>query len=146
VQLLDVLGCGGRHLINRASLALDVVSRNWVAFDLVAVLVFVVIGRSVHDHGVDAAGIGSTVWPFAIGVLVGWLVVALLDRTGATLVDGALVVIVTVGVGMPLRFIAGQGVVVAFVFVALGFIGLFMLGGRAAFAALQHVRSKRSSL
>jgi hypothetical protein len=124
---------------------LGVVSRNWVAFDLVAVLAFVVIGRSAHDHGVNVAGIGSTVWPFAIGALVGWLVIALLDRTGATLVDGAVVVIATVGVGMPLRFLAGQGVGLAFVFVALGFIGLFMLGGRAAFAALQLVRSKRSS-
>ena len=90
----------------------------------------------------DVAGIGSTAWPFAVGVLVGWLVVALLGRSGTTLVDGALVVISTVTVGIPLRLIAGQGVAVAFVFVALGFLGLFMLGARAAFAGLQRVRSR----
>jgi hypothetical protein len=116
------------------------VSRYWLAVDLLAVLVFVVIGRSVHDHGVDPVGVVSTAWPFAIGVLVGWLVVVALGRSGSSILGGAIVLVCTVGVGMPLRSIAGQGVVVAFVVVALGFLGLFMLGGRAGAAVAQHAR------
>ncbi len=36
----------------------------------------------------------------------------------------------TVAVGMTLRVIAGQGTAVAFIAVALGFLGLFLLGWR----------------
>jgi hypothetical protein len=40
-------------------------------------------------------------------------------------------VIATVGIGMVLRVISGQGTAVAFVFVALGFLGAAMLGWRS---------------
>jgi len=35
-----------------------------------------------------------------------------------------------VGLGMALRVVAGQGTAVAFIFVALAFLGLFLLGWR----------------
>jgi len=36
----------------------------------------------------------------------------------------------TVALGMLLRVVSGQGTAVAFIFVALGFLGLFLLGWR----------------
>src|ERR1035437_8030659 len=38
--------------------------RSGAVIDLAAVLLFVGIGRSVHDHGLSIAGMVSTAWPF----------------------------------------------------------------------------------
>jgi len=54
--------------------------RAWAVMDLVAVVVFVGIGRSVHAHGLGLAGDVSTAWPFVaglasgiVGAYAGWL-------------------------------------------------------------------------
>jgi hypothetical protein len=47
----------------------------------------------------------------------------------------------TVALGMVLRVVAGQGTAVAFVLVALGFLGLFLLGWRLV--ALGILRRRR---
>ena len=109
-----------------------------IVLDVLAVLVFVGIGRSVHTHGLAPAGLASTAWPFLVGLAVGWLLLGALRRAGVALVDGALVVVATVAVGMTLRVLAGQGTAAAFVLVALAFLGLFLLGWRAAALALGH--------
>jgi len=127
-----------------ASLAFIGVYRLWVVIDLLVVMAFVAIGRSVHDHGINPAGFASTAWPFVVGVGIGWLVVVALGRIGTSLSDGVIVSVMTVAVGMILRAVSGQGVAFAFILVALGFLGAFMLGGRAVLAGLRHVRSKRS--
>ncbi len=98
--------------------------------DLVCVLVFVGIGRSVHSHGLSLAGMASTTWPFAMGLAVGWMVVGFRRASGTTVISGVLVSIVTVAVGMALRVVAGQGTAFAFVLVALGFLGGTMIGWR----------------
>jgi Protein of unknown function (DUF3054) len=98
--------------------------------DLVIVLVFVGIGRSVHDHGVNLAGLVSTAWPFVTGLAAGWLLVTTTKRSGASPIDGALVCATTVALGMVLRVVSGQGTAVAFIAVALGFLGLLMVGWR----------------
>jgi Protein of unknown function (DUF3054) len=127
------------------ALASDGVMRTrWFVLDLLAVLVFVVIGRSVHDHGVNLAGVASTVWPFAVGLSVGWLVVIALGRIGANLRDGVVIAVITVLIGMLLRAVVGQGVAFAFVLVALGFLSAFMLGWRAVLGGLRHVRYRHS--
>ena len=95
--------------------------------DGIAVLVFVTIGRAVHRHGLDVGGIASTLWPFAVGLGCGWLVV-LTTRQGPTrLRQGAQIAVVTVALGMMLRVISGQGTALAFIFVALGFLGAAMM-------------------
>jgi hypothetical protein len=110
--------------------------------DLVCVLVFVAIGRSVHDHGVNVDGITSTAWPFLSGLAVGWGAVAARRLPGPSLYSGAVVCISTVAVGMMLRVVSGQGTTFAFVLVALGFLGLTMLGWRLVAAGLARVRSR----
>ncbi len=127
------------------ALAFDgVIRTRWVVIDLLAVLVFVAIGRSVHDHGINAAGVASTAWPFAVGLSVGWLVITALGRNGTSLHDGVVIAVITVMIGMLLRIVAGQGIAFAFVLVALGFLGAFMLGWRAALGGLRHVRYRQS--
>ena len=101
-----------------------------VLVDLVIVLIFVAIGRSVHDNGVNVDGLASTAWPFVAGLFAGWLWVTKRLRTGVGPVDGLVISLVTVALGMVLRVISGQGTAVAFIAVAIGFLGLFMVGWR----------------
>jgi hypothetical protein len=101
-----------------------------VVLDLVAVLVFVGIGRAVHAHGLSIDGMASTAWPFVSGLAVGWVALTLTHRAPASLGSGALVCGATVAVGMALRVVAGQGAAAAFVVVALCFLGAFMCGWR----------------
>ena len=112
--------------------------------DLVAVVVFVAIGRVVHDHGINVRGITSTGWPFVVGLCAGWLIVVLLGRAGTRLSDGVIISVVTVTIGMLVRVVAGQGTAFAFVLVALCFLGAFMLGWRVVLGGLRRVRYDHS--
>ena len=98
--------------------------------DLLAVVVFVAIGRARHDHGDALGGLVSTSWPFVLGLIVSWVILARRSRAGLGLGDGALVVVVTVAIGMLARVIAGQGTAFAFILVALAFLALEMEGWR----------------
>jgi ribose/xylose/arabinose/galactoside ABC-type transport system permease subunit len=102
----------------------------WLGFDVLVVAVFVTIGRSAHHHVQSWGGFASTAWPFAIGLLVGWVVVLARGQRGSSLSSGVVVWLCTVTIGMLLRVEFGQGTAVAFVAVALGFLGALMLGAR----------------
>jgi ribose/xylose/arabinose/galactoside ABC-type transport system permease subunit len=102
----------------------------WLGFDALVVVVFVVIGRSSHHHAMTWSGFASTTWPFAVGLLIGWVWVLVRGRAGSTLTSGVVVWLCTVVVGMLLRVEFGQGTAVAFIAVALGFLGALMLGAR----------------
>jgi len=111
-----------------------------VALDLVMVLAFVAIGRAAHAHGLAIVGLASTAWPFLAALAAGWLTLAVARRDGMTLSSGLVVWISTVALGMALRVLAGQGTAVAFVFVALGFLGLTMLGWRVVVLGVRRQR------
>lgn len=111
-----------------------------VVLDIAALVLFVSIGRASHHDGVTVAGFISTVWPFAVGLGAGWL---LTSRRLASVRSGALVAAMTVGVGMALRVVAGQGTAAAFVVVAVCFLGAVMVGGRSVL--LLAVRRARRS-
>ena len=113
-----------------------------VVLDVVAIAIFVAIGRRVHDHGVNVRGLASTAWPFLAGLAAGWLVLLRQHRSTVTLAGGIVVWLSTVAIGMILRVISGQGTAVAFIVVALAFLGLFMLGWRAAFARARRPRTR----
>ena len=100
--------------------------------DLCCVLAFVIIGRARHDAagGESLGGIASTAWPFLAGLFLGWLGTRAWRRPAALAPSGVGAWLGAAGLGMVLRVAAGQGTAVAFVLVALAFLGLFLLGWR----------------
>ena len=111
---------------------MDAARRTWaaVALDVGCVLIFVIIGRASHTKGESVAGIASTAWPFLAALGVGWLAARGWRRPFAIRPEGLVIWLCTVALGMILRVIAGQGTAVAFIVVALVFLGLFLLGWR----------------
>jgi Protein of unknown function (DUF3054) len=101
-----------------------------VVLDVCCVLIFVIIGRASHTKGESLAGIASTCWPFLVALGVGWLAARGWRRPLAIRPEGLVIWLCTVALGMILRVVSGQGTAVAFIAVALGFLGLFLLGWR----------------
>lgn len=105
-----------------------------VLLDLLAVLVFVAVGRRSHDESSAITGFLRTLWPFVTGAALGWLV-SRGWRAGAALRPTGLAVwLCAVAGGMLLRAASGQGVAASFVVVATIVLGVFFLGWRAAVA------------
>ncbi|WP_216896846.1 DUF3054 domain-containing protein [Nocardia alni] len=125
--------------------------------DALLVIVFCLIGRRSHHEAV-ITGLFRTLWPFALGLILGWAV-AVADFTrrdtnrtesgrhqfGPVLTNfdarplwpaGVTIWLCTVLGGMALRVMAGQGIAFTFVLVALAVLALFLLGWRAAWKAL----------
>jgi hypothetical protein len=98
--------------------------------DVCCVLIFVIIGRASHTKGESLAGIASTSWPFLCGLAVGWAGSRAWRRPLTLRPAGLTIWLCTVALGMVLRVISGQGTAVAFIGVALAFLGLFLLGWR----------------
>ena len=98
--------------------------------DLLFILLFVGIGRSAHEHGITVAGMASTLWPFVAALAVGWLFTSWRQRSGESPLDGLVIVLITVSLGMALRVVSGQGTALAFIVVALSFLTLFLVGWR----------------
>ncbi len=98
--------------------------------DLLAVLAFVLLGRRSHDEGSLVAGTVATALPFVAGAAVGQVVVLVLRRPAASVAAGAVVLAGAVGIGMPLRRLAGGGTPLSFVVVATTVLALFLLGWR----------------
>ncbi len=111
--------------------------------DVIAVLVFVLIGRSSHAESETLAGITRTSWPFLLGTALGWLLARRRGRELSSPAAGLWVWPTTVVVGMLARAASGQGVDAAFVVVASAFLGLFLLGWRLV-GGLARTRLRRS--
>lgn len=105
--------------------------------DTCMVLAFVIIGRASHRAGGGLAGLASTAWPFLTGLALGELATRSWRRPAALVPTGIGVWLSTVIVGMTLRVVAGQGTAIAFIAVALAFLGLFLLGWRLIVARIR---------
>jgi peptidoglycan/LPS O-acetylase OafA/YrhL len=108
--------------------------------DAVLILVFAAIGRDAHQRGDIITGVFLTAWPFLAGAALAWLW-GTVRRRPLSLSAGIFVWLSTVAVGMVLRALTGQTVVVAFVIVALLSLGLFLVGYRALLAVLRRMRT-----
>ena len=101
-----------------------------VILDCSCVLVFVIIGRASHTRGEGLAGIASTAWPFLAGLAGGWLATRAWRQPFRLWPAGVGAWLGAVALGMVFRVLSGQGTVLAFIGVALAFLGLFLLGWR----------------
>ncbi len=115
--------------------------------DGLAVLSFVLIGRSAHGKDLSIIGTLNTLWPFASALAVVWLMALRPGRlstkpsstkpSSTKPSSAAWMALVTVTVGMVLRVVSGQGTAFAFVLVAVGYLGSAMVGVRMALRALR---------
>jgi FtsH-binding integral membrane protein len=103
-----------------------------LGLDVIGVVGFVALGRNSHAERDSLAGVLTVAAPFLVGLGVGWVIVG---RTGrpAGMRAGMVVWGCTVIVGLTLRSVAfDRAVPPAFVVVAAAFLGLWLLGWRAA--------------
>ena len=117
----------------------------WIAFlvDLVAVVVFVLIGRRTHHEDAGFTGFLRVAWPFAVALVVGWAI-ARLDRAPLAWGRVAILWLTTVVLGMVLRIVVdGHDFKVAFTIVATLFLGACFFGWRLL--ALAMMRRRRST-
>lgn len=109
--------------------------------DLVLVIVFVVIGRASHGEDV-LSGLVTTLWPFAVALLVGWFIGRAWRSPRRLMPNGVLVWTVTWAVGILLRLASGQGVEWGFLVVSLVVLGAFLLGWRGIAALVLRARRR----
>lgn len=108
--------------------------------DVILILVFAAIGRDAHQRADVLTGVFSTAWPFLAGAAIAWLVARIWRTPFAIWRSGVGVWIGTVAVGMLLRAVTGQTVVLPFIVVALISLAILLLGYRAAIALVGRVR------
>lgn len=97
--------------------------------DLVAVIVFALIGRASHDEN-PVLGLVHTAWPFVVACLVAWALVTwrrIEPMAGAGFV---FVWLVTAWGGLGLRLLSGTSARWPFWIVATVVTGLFLGGWR----------------
>ena len=103
----------------------------WLAvIDAVLIILFALLGRREHEHGLGIGGIFVTALPF----LVAYVLMTVLSRPWLTInkiwPTGLLVWLGTVVLGMALRLLMGKTAAISFVIVALIVLGVFLLGRR----------------
>lgn len=113
------------------------------AADAVLILAFAAIGRDAHQRGEVITGVLATAWPFLAGAAVAWLGLRLWRAPMALWPAGVTVWLGTVAVGMLLRAVTGQTVVLPFIIVALISLAVFLLGYRLAVAGVRRLRTRR---
>lgn len=107
-----------------------------LALDLAVVLLFAIAGQASHYDAVTVSGVLGIAWPFAIGLVLAWLVAGRTRWSLRSLRTGVLIWPLTLVAGMAIRLLTGQGTVLAFVLVATGVLGLGLLGWRTAAALI----------
>jgi hypothetical protein len=98
--------------------------------DIVAIVVFVAIGRRNHKEGEAVDAVLTVAAPFLIALVVGWI--AARAWTKPTHVETAFVIWpITVAVGMVLRNVVfDRGTALPFIIVATVVVGVFLVGWR----------------
>ncbi|MGN6127116.1 MAG: DUF3054 domain-containing protein [Humibacter sp.] len=112
--------------------------------DVVLVLAFVLIGRGSHGENVIGGAL-VTFWPFAAGLVIGWLISLAWRRPTALWPTGVVVWASTLVIGMLLRVVSGQGIAVSFVIVAAVVLAVFLIGWRAIALLVTSLRRRRAA-
>lgn len=102
-----------------------------VSIDVLLIVLFALLGRREHEHGLGISGIFMTALPF----LIAYVVMTVLSRPWQTInklwPTGILVWLGTVVLGVATRLLMGKTAAISFVIVTLIVLGLFLLGRRA---------------
>ncbi|MGH3564547.1 MAG: DUF3054 domain-containing protein [Pseudonocardia sp.] len=106
-----------------------------VAADMLAVVVFVAVGRLNHDASGALLGFLATLAPFAVGLLVSWAT-PVVRVNPAGLRAGAVVLAGTAVVGLALRAAFTDQLPLTFAVVTVVALGLLLLGWRGLAAAV----------
>lgn len=113
------------------------------AADALLIMLFAAIGRDAHARGDVLTGVLLTAWPFLTGAAVTWVVLRLWHGPLAPWPAGVAVWLGAVGIGMVLRAVTGQTVVLPFVIVALISLAVLLLGYRLLVPGLLRMRRSR---
>ena len=112
--------------------------------DIVAIVVFVAIGRRNHNEGEAVDAVFTVAAPFLIALAVGWI--AARAWTRPMQVETAFVIWpITVAVGMVLRnLVFDRGTALPFIIVATVVTGVFLVGRRMLAAVAERRISPKS--
>jgi len=113
-----------------------------VVLDAALVVVFVLIGRASHGEDLAPSGVLGTAWPFLAAGVAGWIVARAWRAPSRVVPTGLVVWGVTVVVGMVLRALTGEGVVVPFVITTAIILALLLLGWRGIAAVAVRRRAR----
>ena len=111
--------------------------------DAALILVFAAIGRDAHQRGDILSGVLSTAWPFLVGAALSWLALRVWRSPLGLWPGGVGVWLGAVTLGMLLRAVTGQTVVLPFVIVALLSLGVLLLGFRLLAAGFRRLATHR---
>lgn len=109
--------------------------------DVVVVLVFAALGRSTHHEAFSMGGVLGTAWPFLVALVLGWVGVRAWRHPLRMWPSAVIIWVCTWGLGMLVRALSGGGTALPFVLVALGTLGLGLLGWRPVARFAPSVRS-----
>jgi hypothetical protein len=112
--------------------------------DTAAVVVFVLVGRRSHAEGVDLVGVWGTAWPFLAALAAGWLSARAWRHPLAVWPTAVVIWAITVGGGMLLRAVSGQGIDPTFVLVAATVLVVFLVGWRLVARFVATIVRRRS--
>jgi hypothetical protein len=112
-----------------------------LALDVLAVVVFVTVGRRSHEQAAGVVGVLGTALPFCLGGAAGWVAARGWQRPLAMVPTGVAAWVGAIVVGMPLRnLVFGDGTASSFVIVATLFLGATLVGWRLVAAAVSRRR------
>jgi uncharacterized membrane protein len=108
-----------------------------VGVDALAVVVFVIIGRRSHDEGSALGGIAAVSAPFLLALGIAWIAGWPLRQSAADVRFGIYVWVVTAVLGLlARRFAFARSTAASFIVVASIVLAVFIVGWRAAVAAV----------
>lgn len=120
--------------------------RRWVAptLDLLAIVVFILIGRDTHHVSWNLEWFFVVWWPLTVGWLVGSTATLLYLRAERTWLRLAGTLVITVLLGGLLRTFTGRVAYSIFTVVALATLTLFTFGWRLVALAVARRRTRRA--
>ena len=101
-----------------------------LVLDLLAVALFVIVGRRTHQESSAFAAVLRTLAPFLMGLVLAWTIARIWERP-LQLRTGIIVWVITMVAGMfSRRVLFGEGIAAVFIVVTALFLGACFLGWR----------------